>query len=143
MSAMWFLPVCLELAIGWLLRTEFDQFKQAFRARLTADRSVIQSFEMERKRFLEMTKIVEAADYCLAIHHGAVFLCDIANICLMLYMLAYLPTPPPTIALSFILWMTAWFADMAVVCYVGIAIDSGVRVLSYLLYGTAISTIAT
>lgn len=123
---MWLFPVCLELGIGWLLRTEFDLFRKAFSARLAAERGQTKSIETERKRFLEMTKIVEAADNCLAIHHGAVFLCDIANICFMLYMLAYLPTPPTSIAVSFSLWVVAWLADMAVVCWVGITIDSGV-----------------
>lgn len=132
LSAMWLFPVCLELCLGVLLHTEFRLYRQAFLKKIQREggQLFVKSFDNERRHFLVMTKIVKAADSCLAVHHGAVFLCDIGNICIMLYMLAYLNINK-AVAASLVFWMIACFLDMTVVCVIGILINSGVSYIEF------------
>ncbi len=79
---------------------------------------------MERKRYVAMSRIVEAADRILALHHGACFSCDIANMCLLLYTIAYYNDESPVAA--FVIWFLLFFGDIAVTCACGILVNYGV-----------------
>lgn len=80
--------------------------------------------EVERHRYVAMCRIVEAADKILAIHHGACFSCDIANMCLLLYTIAYYNTQSPVAA--FIIWFLLFLGDIAIMCSCGILVNYGV-----------------
>ena len=127
MSALWLFPISLEMVIGFLLYQEFKMFGHSLVAKVRNGQYFMSTFEVERQRFFEMSKIVTAADKCLAIHHGAVFACNIGIICLMLYILAYLSQSTDAVSATIIFWLVTCVLDMAVVCVVGILVNSEVR----------------
>lgn len=102
-------------------------------------RHISDGLETERKRFKQMTKMVTSADYFLSVHHGASFACNIANICLMLYMLAFYPSSGIAQTVALIFWLFACAADIAVVCGVSIVVNTDVR-FSYSYYNSPLLT---
>ena len=122
----WIFPNCVELCFGIHIYWEFTKFYESFRERMRSDRGQLkESIDIDRQRFVEMTRIVEAADTILSIHHGASFASNVVNLCLILYMVAYYST---VAQVSFIIAYSIFcIADIVVICISGILIKSAVR----------------
>ena len=128
MSSMFVFGAFVDLNISLLIFYELRLFGKNFRSRLTEDGSFNGSLENERRRYLLLARIVDAANDCLAIHHGASFACGIANICLLLYSIIYYPSVSRTVgvALAYSFWIICAVFDMTVSCACGILINAAV-----------------
>ena len=128
LSSMFIFGSFVDLVIALLLFYEFRLFRKYFRSLLSEDGDFSGSLENERRRFLLMTRIVDAANDWMAIHHGASFTCGIANLCLMLYSLIYYPSVCGTFEMIFAysFWIVCSVFDMTVSCVCGILINSSV-----------------
>jgi hypothetical protein len=131
LSALWAFPSALELSFTMLIRDEFRLFRRAIANKLDINGCCLydsESLENDRRRLLEMVRVVQRADNCLSLHHGATFCCGIANICLLLYSLVYYPSlgSVPGASLAYTFWLLSAVADMAVVTTGGILVNSAV-----------------
>jgi hypothetical protein len=90
----------------------------------------------ERLRFQQMARIVEAADSGFSIHQAASFACNLANICLMLYVVFYYPAFVQTDVVwgCFVFWFFYAVLDISVVITSGILIRSAVCWLYLITY---------
>lgn len=132
MSALWTFPSAVELSLTLFIWREFRYFHRAFGNKLTDDGQYGGvSLEHDRRRYLEMSRIIEHADSCLCLHHGATFCCGIAIICLLLYCLIYYSLDNlPGASLAFVFWVVTTIIDIAVVTVAGILVSSAVRNLN-------------
>ena len=130
MSSFFIFGAVVDLFISLLLYNEFRLFGKDFRSRLSEDGAFNGSLENERRRYLLMTRIVESANDCLAIHHGASFTCGIANICLLLYSIIYYPAVSKQlgVAIAYSYWIIGALVDMTISCLSGILVNASVNV---------------
>ena len=131
LSSMFIFGAFVDLSISLLLYYEFRLFGKYFRSLLSEDGAFSGSLENERRRYLMMTRVVDAADECMAIHHGASFTCGIANICLLMYCLIYYPSITRTfgVLVAYSFWITCSVFDIVVSCTCGILVNVAVGIL--------------
>ena len=130
----WIFPSALQLSMSILIYKEFSLFRESFRSKMSKDKQYLGiSLEHDRRRFMKMLRIVEAADGCLSLHQSATFLCNIGNICVLLYNIIFYPTfaKDPIIASAFVFWIFFSVADMSVVILSGVLINSSVSNFIY------------
>ena len=119
----WIFPKFIDLSFGILIVWEYCRFHEAFTKRMYANQRQLQeSIENDRQRFVEMARIVEAADKILTLHHGACFACNIVNLCLIVYMIAYYSSSAQIGII--VLLLLLFTGDIAIVCVSGILINS-------------------
>lgn len=110
----------LEFAFTIVLFKELGAFRKTLADAIDDEGCYHGNLETARCHFVELARLVKAADRCLAIHHGASFACNTANICLLLYAIIFFPaqyqTPP------FIFWFITCLADIIGICVCGIVI---------------------
>ncbi len=82
---------CLLLLIGVLVYKECKLYRASFSTKFNQFGCSHTVFENERKRFIEMTRIVKAADSFLSIRNASAFSFNVINICVLLYILIYNP----------------------------------------------------
>ena len=133
LSVLWIFPFILELSLCLLLYFEFAHYKRSFRSKVMPDGKLTGCLEIERRRFLEMVRIVRAADRCLSLHHGASFSCGIANFCLLLYSLIYYHSTMQnaSIVIAYLFWIFTAIADISLVCLGGILVNSAVSIKQF------------
>ena len=124
MELLWLFPNCTELCMSILLFQEYRLFCKSFTKKIDRFGKFQGCLETERSRYVEMSRIVDAADKILAFHHAASFLCNIANLCMFLYVIAYYHYLDHVYI--FVFWMLLFIADIAVVCISGILVNVGV-----------------
>ena len=130
--AVWTFPSTMQLSMAIVISKEFNLFCKSIRSKLTKNKQFIDdSLEQERGRFLQLVRIVETADDCLCLHQTSSMVCNIANICLLVYSVLYYPTTfqDPITACVYLYWLFYSIADICVVCISGILINSSVSVL--------------
>ena len=122
----WTFPNCVSLCVGIHIYLEYKQFFKAFKRRLHAHLRLLQtSIEIDRQRFVQMTRIVEAADKILALHFGVSFATTVACFCLNLYMVAYYSKSAQVgIVTAFLMQCVV---NTVVNCASGILINTAVR----------------
>ena len=121
----WVFPNSIELCFAMHLYKEYRQFYKIFTKRIRANHSQLQEFiEDDRRRFVQMARIVEAADKVLGLHHGASFASNLANLCLELYMIAYYSSSAQVSI--FIALLLLFMADIVIICVSGILINTAV-----------------
>ena len=128
MGLQWIFPNCFELCLGIHLFMEYRKFYKNFAKKCrTNPKEFQETLEMNSKRYVEMTKIVELADKILTLRHGASFGCNLAILCLLLYIIAYYSK---TAEVGLIIVLFVFFTcDIAFVCVGGILINVTVRIL--------------
>ena len=122
----------LELFLGIILYKEFFLFAKSLKRKVnSSEEQIIQYFELERKKFLEMIRIVKAADRSLFLHQAACFGCNVIALCLQLYAICYYASKiHSSAAAGFLTFgLTVSVLDIAVVCTSGILITAGVSIL--------------
>ena len=133
LMTVWIFPSALQLSMSILIYKEFSLFRESFRSKMSKDKKYLgNSLELDRRRFMKMLRIVEAADGCLSLHQSAAFVCNICNICVLLYNIIYYPSfaKNPVVASVFVFWIFYGVADICVVILSGVLVNSSV---SYLL----------
>ena len=127
----WIFPYCFSLCVSIHIYLEYKQFFKAFKRRLHAHLSLLQtSIEIDKQRFVQMTRIVEAADKIIALHYGASFAITVACFCLNLYMVAYYSKIAQVgIATAFLMQS---LVNTILNCTSGILINTAVRCLLFL-----------
>jgi hypothetical protein len=126
--AEWMFPSPFQLSIAIIIYKEFGLFCKSLKQKTSKDGEFQGSLEQERRRYIQMVRIVEAADECLSIHQTASFVCNLANICFMVYIILYYTSfvALPVVMGGFIFWMVYCVADIAVVIISGVLINSAV-----------------
>lgn len=133
LTAAWVFPSALELSLSVLIYSEFTLFRKSLASKMADDGEYKGSLEADRRRFLEMVNIVQAADSALTLHHGAAFVCNIVNVCLILYCMIHYPSinKDPTAFLAFGFWLGGGLLDITVVCLSGILVNSSVSLTGF------------
>ena len=128
LTAMWIFPSAIDFSIAFLLYKEFRLFRKSFKAKMDDHDKFLGSMENERCRYLQMCRIIEAADDALALHHGASFSCNIVTMCLLLYSIIYYSSifDDLILSISYAFWLCSSVVDMVVVCTCGILIKTSV-----------------
>ena len=131
-TAMWIFPSTFEICISLMLSKEFQLFRKSFWTQVSRNGGYLDNLEAERRRFLDLLRILSAADRCLSFHHIAAFGCDIVNACLILYIIIYYPflLKVPTALFAYVFWLVSVTLDVIVVCICGILVNSEVSVLT-------------
>lgn len=124
-AAQWYVPNCAELCISLMIFTEYCKFYKAFSKKIDASGKFDGCLETERKRYVAMLRVVEAADKTLTLHHGAAFIGDIGNLCLCLYCIAYYRSQTDQVA-PFVIWLILTLCDVIIKCTSGILVNYGV-----------------
>ena len=129
LSAFWVFPSAMQLSVCLIIHRELKLFRTSLGSNINDDGVFIcQSLEPERRRFLQIVKIIESADSCLSLHQSSAFACNITNTCLLLYIILYYPEfnslPSAVGAMAF--WLFYAFADICVVIASGVSINSEV-----------------
>ena len=129
----WIFSMSVETCFSTLLFMEYRKFYKNMKKKIRCNAELFhKSIETDRKRFVEMSRIVESADQILAIHHGASFACNIANLCVLLYSIAYYSK---TAQVSFIvIWLILFAGDIINVCISGILVNATVKNCFILLH---------
>ena len=128
LGLQWIFPTCFELCLGIHLFMEYRKFYKSFAKKCrTNPKEFQETLEMDRKRYVEMAKLVDIADKILALRHGASFGCNLAILCLLLYIIAYY-SKTAEVGLI-IVWFVFFTCDIAFVCVGGILINVTVRIL--------------
>ena len=128
----WISCSLLELFLAIILYKEFVLFAKSLKKKVnSSEEQIIQYFELERKRFLEMIRIVKAADRSLFLHQAACFGCNVIGLCLQLYAICYYASKiHSSAAAGFLTFgLTICVLDVAVVCTSGILITAGVSII--------------
>ena len=131
LTPLWIFPSTLQMSVSILLYQEFNLFRDSFRSKMSKDKRYLgTSIELERRRFLLMLRIVEAADGCMSLHQSASIVCDIAKLCLLLYNIIYYPSvaeDPVVVGVS-VFWLVYDVIDLSVVIISGVIISSSVSI---------------
>ena len=128
LELQWLFPNSIEICLSIMLFREYRLFYDYLEKKVPKFSHFQGSIEFERKRYIDMVQIVEAADSILTFHNGASFVCNIINLCVILYMLAYfnnsLQVGP------FVIWFVLFATDIIVVCICGIIVNTAVSINS-------------
>jgi hypothetical protein len=120
----WIMPNGVELCISSLLFLEYRAFYKAFVSKIDKYGEFEGDLEVERQRYVAMSRIVEAADRILALQHGASFGCNIVNMCLLLYTVTYYRSEAQVIV--YVFWFILVSGEMAIKCTCGILVNYAV-----------------
>ena len=128
LTAMWVFPSTKEICMAMMMSKELYLFRKSFSTKLSRNRGHVDNLENERRRFIDILRILSAADSCFSLHHAASFGCNIVNACLILYIMIYYPflMKVTTAVLTYIFWFIAAILDVTVVCFSGIIVNSAV-----------------
>ena len=128
LTAMWIFPSAIDFCTALLLHKEFYLFRKSFAAKITREGQYLGSLNNERRRYLQMCRLMEAADDVLALHHGASFSCNIITICLIMYSIIYYPflSQNTPLTIFYVFWLFSSITDMVIVCSSGILVQSAV-----------------
>ena len=132
LTVLWIFPSIMQLAVSIVIYREFSLFRESFHTKISKEKRYVgDSLELDRRRFLQMLRIVEAADGCLSLHQSAAFICNIVNMCLLLYNTIYYPdfVQDPVVAAVNVFWFIYDAADIGVVIISGVLINSSVSCL--------------
>ena len=128
----WIFSNCLELLVGILIYNECKLYcsKSLFIKQNDNSKNLQPSFENERKRFVEMTRIIRAADCLVSFRHATSFGCNVINICVLLYIISYYPAVVQNHAIvgSYLLWLIVCVLDIGVICCSGMLVIRGVSI---------------
>ena len=120
----------LELFLGIILYKEFILFAKSLKRKVnSSEEQIIQHFELDRKRFLEMIRIVKAADRSLFLHQAACFGCNVIGLCLQFYVICYYASKIQSSVAAGLLTFGLTLLDIAVVCTSGILVTAGVSII--------------
>ena len=128
LSFCWLFMNCLLLLIGVLVYKECKLYRVSFSTKSNQLGCSHMVFENERKRFIEITRIVKAADSFLGIRNASALSFNVINICVLLYILIYNPDVArdqenfPTYFFGIVMCLS----DIVIVCISGILVISGV-----------------
>lgn len=127
--ACWVFTTCLELALALVINRELSLFARTLKSKyVSGNGNFVQSNEVEkdRRRFLEMTRIIKAADCSLAVHQVASFGFNIASICLQVYNICYYPELKENFGSYFTFGLFMYASDVGTVYASGILVTIGV-----------------
>ena len=130
-SAFWVFPSTMQLSACLIIHQELKLFCTSLGSKINSDGVFIgHSLEPERRRFLQIVKIIESADNCLSLHQSAAFACNITNICLILYTILYysIYNSVPAAMGAMVFWLFYAVADICVVIASGVLINSEVSI---------------
>lgn len=128
LSCLWVFPLGLALVLAVLLYRQFKLFAHSFESKINEEGQFTGDMELERRRYVTMTQIVQAADDCLAVHHGVSYMCDMIEFGLLFYCLIYYPCVAhvPLMSFAHAWWLLLAFVDITVLCVSGILVNSAV-----------------
>ena len=132
LSFCWLFTNCLLLLIGFLIYKECSLYRASFSTKFNQLGYSTLMFENERKRFIEMTRIVKAADNFLCFRHASAFSFNVINICVLLYVLIYYPevARDQKNFPAYFFGLLMCLSDISIVCISGILVTSGVSKIS-------------
>ena len=118
-----------EVLVAYFISTEFRLSCKSFSNKIDDKGHFSGCMESERRRYLEMTRIVKAADRSLSLHYAASFSCNITTLGLLIYSLLYYPDVSGQMfsAIAFTSWGLASTIDLICVCISGISVKTSVR----------------
>ena len=129
---------CLLLTIGIAMYTESKQYRISLLTKLNESGSSQVTIENERKRYVEMTRFINAADCTWSVRLAATFGLNVIDICVMLYVVLYNPdiARAQSLLIPYVFWLITCVSDMSVACISGILITSAVSLIesNYLIY---------
>ena len=131
LTAFWVFPSAMQFSTCFVVYQELKLFCASLESKINDDGDFTgKSLEPDRKRFLQIVKIIESTDNCLSLHQSAALGCNIINICLLLYVMLYYPKfraiPAAMGGMAF--WLFYAFADICVVIASGVLINSEVSI---------------
>jgi hypothetical protein len=135
LAISWIIINSFELCISIIIYREFRAANKRLKAKVRTDANLSKTFEMERRRFIEMTRAVAAADSTLALHHLSSFCCDITILCLLIYKIIFNTSKAENIAnimTACVYWMLLTVSDLAIICLCGTLVILGVSVIASL-----------
>lgn len=131
-TSCWIFTSCLEFSLGVIIYREILLFARSLKSKFVNGKvsAVANNNEIEkdRKRYLEMTRIIKAADNSLSVHQAAAFGCNVASICLQVYNICYYPEARSKAgaAGTYTFGLLICVVDIGVVCTSGILVTTGV-----------------
>lgn len=139
-SACWTFNACLELSLAIIIYRETTLFARALKQKYTntantfalnnisVAQNTCSDLEQDRKRYLEITRIVKAADRSLSLHQAGAFGINVASICLQVYNICYYPDGrvKPNAAATYTFGLLLCVSDIVITCTSGILVVSGV-----------------
>lgn len=142
-QTIWIFMALLEVTTSALIYNEFSLYCTFLRKKYRVQSSrrwvadlgntngiPLTSFAKDRERFLQMTRIVEAADNVFCLRNAASFACDIVLLCVLIYtMLYYSQHDGRSWLNAFVLWVSLAVADLMVICFCGTLVLHGVRTM--------------
>jgi hypothetical protein len=141
---MWAWMNIFQLAVSAWLYCEFHHLRRVLSRQLTTHSGELNSdwLEVSRKRFIEMTRIVRAADECFSLRIAASFGCNIISICLLLYSIIYHPEAArqPASLPSYACWLCISVADLTLSCVSGILVIAQVSASAKCTVFTAVDS---
>ncbi len=127
-TSSWLFTNCLLLLVSILINKECKLYRISLNNKLSLLGSSKIIFENERNRFIEITRIVKAADRSFSLRQATSFGLNIINICVLLYVISYYPkdTRDQNIFSTYFVWLVICSSDVIIACLSGILITSGV-----------------
>lgn len=139
-SACWTFNACLELSLAIIIYRETTLFARALKKKYTntantfvlnnisVPQNTCNDLEQDRKRYLEITRIVKAADRSLSLHQAGAFGINVASICLQVYNICYYPDGrvKPNAGATYTFGLLLCVSDIVITCTSGILVVSGV-----------------
>ena len=137
--AMWLFSNGFQLIISILIYHEFKLFRILLTSNSDETFNLQKSLEAKRRRFIQMLRIVKAANNMLSLRQVGSLGCNVITVCLLLYLIAYFPDFIRN--LDNIAFCSFWFfictIDIFVSCMSGILITTGVSYFClYLTYNS-------
>ena len=128
LEVLWIFPSAMQLSLSVTLYKEFSCFSESFRAKMSTNKSYLGNLEVDRRRFLKMLRMVEAADDSMSLHQSSSLVCNSVKICLLLYNVIYYPSVPqnPAVVIVSAFWLCLDVSDISVVIISGVLITSSV-----------------
>ena len=127
-TASFFFFDCLELLIGIMVRKQMLLLSCSIRENTENNGNFRGSLEKKRRKFLEIIQCIKAADKFLSFHHAASLGFNVANVCILIFIISYYPRfANNDFVRSFMVFdLLMCFIDMSLVCISGILITNGV-----------------
>lgn len=125
---VWPIVNVFELTMGIVIHSEVSQFCKSLRAKTEVKGRFNGSLETERRKYTQLTRIVEAADRSLSLYHASSFCANIIILCLLIYNMVYMPgnLRAAWICFAYMIWILGAFFDLCIVCFSGTLISAAV-----------------
>ena len=129
-TSSWLFTNCLLLLVSILINKECKLYRISLNNKLSLLGCSQITFENERKRFIEMTRVVKAADRSFSLRQATSFGLNIINICVLLYVISYYPKDirDQNIYSTYLVWLVICSSDVIIACVSGILVTSGVSI---------------